>query len=95
MSAIQNKQKPCMTAWLPVIGDWKVTYFIICWLIYFSFERRRKAGTGHKLLTIIVRYAPILVSTFDPSSLVRRGGLKPLLTSLRLAVPDFCLSKLT
>lgn len=25
-------------------------------------------GIGHELLTIIVRYAPILVSTLDPSS---------------------------
>ncbi len=28
-----------------------------------------REGIGHELLTIIVRFAPILVSTLDPSSL--------------------------
>ena len=36
---------------------------------------------GHELLTIIVRYAPILVSTLDPASFVRK------LTSLWLSIP--------
>lgn len=38
---------------------------------YFSFERLKNAGTGHKSLTIIFRYAQILVSARDPGSLVR------------------------
>lgn len=54
---------------------------------YLNLLRRRNAGTGVKLLTIIVRYAPILVSTSSPDSLIRSGGVKPLLISLRLAVP--------
>lgn len=38
-------------------------------------------GLGHELLTIIVRSAPILVSTLDPGSLVAKA------TSLRLSSP--------
>lgn len=40
-----------------------------------------RIGIGHESLTIIVRFAPILVSAIDPGSLVRK------LTSLRLSIP--------
>ncbi len=40
---------------------------------YLSLERRKNAGTGHKSLSIFVRYTPNLLSARDPSSLVRRA----------------------
>ena len=55
--------------------------------------RRKNAGMGHKLLTIILRYALILVSTSDHGSLLRRLGR--LLISLRPAVPAFYDVKIT
>lgn len=46
-------------------------------------------GLGHESLSILFRYAHNLLSARDPGSLVRRGGPKPLLTSLRLSRPIF------
>ncbi len=36
-----------------------------------SLDRRRKAGTGHKSLTIIVHYVPILVSAAQLTAAVQ------------------------
>ena len=96
MSTPLKARKQCagtvfFDAFSPIRPDWgavKQEVLPQSSAVYFNFERRKNAETGHESLSILFRLTYNLLSVRDPGSLLVALG-NALLTSLRPAVPHF------